>query len=497
MSSEKISARLNQSMAAMDTLVHRSINPDIHCRQLQVFRREAAVYYMEGLVSGEFMQEFVLAHLMECRNEPLNGDPACRIADMLPVPDLVQTDKYRDAVSQIMNGKAVILLEGMNCAVCVDVRAFVRRGISPPLTESVVNGPHQGFNESVRDNITLIRRILPTPELIGEMTSVGETCPTALCIMYLNNAVDEALLQRIRNRLNSLHVDHVMSIGALEQLLEDRPFALFPQCCLTERPDRAASFLLEGQIVLVLDGSPQILCMPVSILHLLHTPDDSSMRWQYGSFIRLIRLLGAAATLLLPGAFVAAVTFHPELLPVTLLTAILESQAAVPLSIPVEMLLMLMMFNLIGEAGMRVPGIVGSSLGTVSGLILGQAAVEAKLVHPLLIIVVAVASLGSYAIPDYALGMAFRIAQLLFLGAASVFGVYGMVLLGAAGMVHLCSLRSLGSPYAAPIAPVRTHNPDVFVRYPIWNQRLRGYLANPWANLRIRDRMRGFDRRGK
>ncbi len=495
MKKDQISARLEQTLESMDALLHRRINPDMHCRRFEVFRREAAVYFMEGVVSSDFLQHYILTPLMHCRQEDMRGDLAQAISDLVPVLDAVQAQSCREAVGQVMNGKAVVLVDGMGCAVCFDIRMFVRRGIAPPLTESVVNGPHQGFNESIRDNITLIRRILPTPELIGEMTSIGEEIPTSLCIMYLKNAVDEDQLQRLKNRLNSLHVDHVLSIGALEQLLEDRPYALLPQCCLTERPDRAASFMMEGQIVLVLDGSPQILCMPVSILHLIHTPDDSSMRWQYGTFMRLIRLLGAAATLLLPALFVAAVTFHPELLPVTLLTAILESQAAVPLSIPMEMLLMLLMFNLIGEASTRVPGVVGSSLGTVSGLILGQAAVEAKLVHPLLIIVVAVASLGSYAIPDYSLGMALRIAQLMFLGAASFFGVYGMVLLLGAGTVHLCSLRSLGAPYASPVSPVRTHNPDVFVRYPIWHQRLRGYLASAVRMERITGPMRGFGRR--
>lgn len=495
MKADRLPARLDAAIEIMDDLLHRAINPDMHCRRLRVFRRETAVYFVEGMVSSDFLQHYLLGYLMTCEQENVTGDLAQVLQERVPILDAVEEQDGRMAVDQMMHGKAIVLMDGMSGAVCFDLLSFVRRGISPPLTESVVNGPHQGFNESLRDNVTLLRRILPTPDLIGEMSSVGDRYPTSISLMYLAGAVDEANLQRLKNRIRCLHVDHVLSIGALEQLLEDRPFALFPQCCLTERPDRAASFLLEGQIVVVMDGSPQILCMPISILHLIHTPDDTSMRWQYGTFLRLIRLMGAAVTLLLPGLFVAAVSFHPELLPVTLLTAILESQAAVPLSIPMEMLLMLLMFNLIGEAGTRVPGVAGSSLGTVSGLILGQAAVEAKLVHPLLIIVVAVSSLGSYAIPDYALGIACRIAQLLMLLAASVFGLYGMVLLLGVGVIRMCSLRSLGSPYAAPLAPARVHNPDMFVRYPIWYQRLRGWLANPRSMLRIVGPMRGFDRR--
>ena len=315
--------------------------------------------------------------------------------------------------------------------------------------------------------------------------------------MYLRGVADEDNLTRLRSRLEGVRVDHVLSIGALQQLLEDRPYALLPQCILTERPDRAASMLLEGQIVLLLDGSSQALVLPGSIWHLIHTPDDTSARLPYGAFMRLIRLLGLLCALLLPGLFVAFVTFHPEALPVTLLTSILESQASVPFSIPLETFVMLIMFNLIGEAATRVPSVVGSTLGTVSGLILGQAAVEAKLVHPLLLIVVAVASLGSYAVPDYSLGIALRIGQLAMVAAGSIFGVYGMVLFIAACTVHLTSLTSLGSPFCAPISPKRARNPDGLIRGAIWTQRWRTWLSAADDRMRVRGPMRRWDRRNR
>lgn len=213
--------------------------------------------------------------------------------------------------------------------------------------------------------------------------------------------------------------------------------------------------------------------------------------------MRLIRLLGLLCALMLPALFVAFVTFHPQALPAALLTSILESQAEVPLSVPLEMLLMLIMFNLVGEASIRVPSLTGSTLGTVSGLILGQAAVEAKLVHPLLIIVVAVSSLGSYAVPDYSLGLAVRIGQLLLLASGSIFGVYGIVLFMTALCVRLCSLTSLGAPFAAPLSPPRAHNPDLLTRHPLWQQRWRTWLGSAENNMRSRGRMRGWDRRGQ
>lgn len=487
---ERVSLSLEESMRLLDARLHLSINPDVKKRVFRVFGRAAAVYVLDGLVSMEYVQRFVIEPCLYHGEAEMTGRVVDALMRIIPVGD-VQTGHDLDKLAQqLTTGNAILLCDGMREALCFDMRQFARRGISPPLTESVVNGPHQGFNESIRDNLTLLRRILPTPDLITEMTQVGDTIPTALSIVYLKGIVEEESLKSIKNRLNSIKTDHVLSIGALEQLIEDTPWTLLPQSCLTERPDRAASFLLEGQVVLVLDGSPQALAMPISFLHLLHTPDDTSMRWQTGSFLRIIRYLGILCTLLLPGLFAATVIFHPEVLPVTLLTSILESQAEVPLSIPVQAFLMLLMFNLIGEASTRVPSVVGTTLGTVSGLILGQAAVEARLIHPLLIIVVAVASLGSYAVPDYALSLAIRMGQLLFLGVGCIFGLYGMVLLGAAMLIRLCSLRSLGSPYAAPIAPLREHNPDLWLRWPIWFQNLRTWLADPRNRRRTRGPMR-------
>jgi len=495
--SKPVSRAINRNREAMDAALFRSINPDMHVRHFRAFSRDASVYYAEGLVSTDYLQHYVLTPLQRLRDAEPSEPLDMAIHAAVHACDVAGAASIDEAVTQVMNGRAVVFVDGMACAQGFDVRFSVRRGIAPPLSETVVQGPHQGFNESIRDSITLLRRLLPTPELIGEMRTVGGKYPTALSVMYLNDAVDRDSLARLKNRLDGLHTDHVLSIGQLQQLLEDRPFSLIPQCILTERPDRAASMLLEGQIVLVLDGSPQVLVMPASILHLLHTPDDASARWQYGSFMRILRLLGLLMALLLPGLFAAIVTFHPEALPVTLLTAVLESQAAVPFSIPAETFLMLVMFNLIGEAAARVPSAVGSTLGTVSGLILGQAAVEAKLVHPLLLIVVAAASLGSYAVPDYSLSVAVRIGQLLMLLAGCIFGVYGLVLFLAVGAVRLCALTSLGSPFAAPMAPLRPHNPDELTRGPVWRQRWRTWLGSATHQQRTQGPMRRWDRRNR
>ncbi|MEG0126762.1 MAG: spore germination protein, partial [Clostridia bacterium] len=231
-------------------------------------------------------------------------------------------------------------------------------------------------------------------------------------------------------------------------------------------------------------GSPLALAMPMGIWHLFHAPDDSHMRWQYGSYMRLIRFIGAVISLLLPALFVSIVIYHPIALPMTLLTSILQSRTVVPISLLGESVLLLTFFSLINEAGTRVPGLMGSSLGLVSTLILGTAAVDAALVSPLLIIVVALSGLGGYALPDYSLSFAFRIAQMLLL---LIGGMMVLLVCCVAGM------ESLGMPYLAPSSPKRTHNPDLILRAPVFRQRLRAYLANPAHMDRAHGRMRRFD----
>ena len=494
---QPITAAIGENRAAMDAALNRTINPDMHVRHLRVFGREASVYYAEGLVSTDMMQHYVLLPLTDMRDAPLPQDTAATLQQCVCACDAVVAGDIAAAVTQVMNGRAVTFVDGMACAVGFDVRFSVRRGISPPLAETVVMGPHQGFNESIRDCITLLRRILPTPDLIGEMRTIGDRYPTPLCLLYLKEAVDGENLARLKARLEGVRVDQVLSIGALSQLLEDRPYSLLPQSILTERPDRAASMLLEGQIVLLMEGSPQALVLPASLLHLLHTADDAAARWQYGTFMRLLRILGMLLSLLLPGLFAAVVTFHPDALPVALMTSVLESQATAPLSVPAEAFLLLIMFGLIGEASMRVPSAIGGTLGTVSGLILGQAAVDAGLAHPLMLIVVAASSLGSYAVPDYSLGLALRIGQLMMLAAGCVFGVYGVVLFAAAATVRLCALTSLGSPFAAPLAPLRPRNPDGLTRAPVWTQRWRTWLGSAADQRRTQGAMRRWDRRNR
>jgi Bacillus/Clostridium GerA spore germination protein. len=493
----KFSGHLAKDLMRMRDGLHMDVNMDVNLREFSFLHFSAAIFYLDGMVSSNMLQAYVIKPCLEAKLlMPMAGTALDLLTKKVLISSSFEIERdIKKSIQALMNGQVVLLCDTMAEAILVDIREFAKRPVGTPLTESVVVGQQQGFNESIRDNITLIRRIVHSADLINEMTTVGRNVPTALSILYLKGIASEAALERLKGRIRQIDLDCVLSLGILQQLIEDHPLAFLPQAVTTERPDRVASFLMEGQIVLVMDGSPMALALPINFFHLMHTSDDTNMRWQYGTFIRLIRLIGICTMLYLPSVFVALTMYHLEALPLPLIDSIIESQSAVPLSLFMETLLMLIMFNLINEAGTRVPGILGSSLSIVSGLILGQAAVEAKLISPLLIIVVASAGLGSHAIPDYSVSTAFRILQLAFLLAAALGGFFGLSLLTVFFVCGLCGMTSLGVPYLAPLSPKRSRNLDLLLRLPIFHQRYRTYLADEAAPARSRGRMRMWEGR--
>ena len=476
----------------MDETLHTDQNSDIISRSFQALGTEATLYYIDGMAAGKDVAEHILEPLLQASAPAQKPRSLTRYAmhQCITAPALQAETDPAKALDGLLNGLCLVLLDGCAEAILIDLRSYAHRPINKPVNERVVIGPHEAFNEALRDNLTLLHRLLPTEHLMVSMEKVGTEIHSQAAICYLEGICPRTTVDRLLKRMRGCNVDAVTSIGMLEQLLEDDPMAPLPQAVLTERPDRAVSFLLEGQAVVLLNGSNRALVMPINLWHLCHAPDDSHMRWQYGTAMRLLRLVGALAALLAPALFVCIYTFHPSLLPMTLLTSILQSRTVLPISMYGEAFFLLLIFDLINESGTRAPELMGSSLALVSTLILGTAAVEARLVSPLLLITVALSGLGSFALPDYSLAFAFRVAQLLLVPVAGLTGAGGL----CAALVMLCcwvgGMESLGSPYLAPVAPVRLHNPDLILRRPVYRQRLRPEAA--FHVKRSHGRMRGW-----
>ena len=476
----------------IDSAMRVGVSEDSLRRAFTLMGQPAALYYVDGLSSDIKIQEYILEPCLRAQGENPTRDTL--LQHVLTAGSVRGTLHLRTLIESVYAGDAALICQGVEGALLLDVKGFAKRGVQTPATETGVLGPQEAFTGSLRDNVVLMRRIMRTPALISEQTSVGKIIPSRVCLLYLDGVARQENLCELRRRLAGCNVDYVSSIGMLEQLLEDDPYALAPQTVTTERPDRAASFLLAGQILIGLENAPQMMALPMNLIQLFHAPDDTALRFQYGTFLRLLRVLGILAALLAPSLFVALTGYHTEGVPLTLLTSVQEAQSRVPVSIFPATLSMLIIFSLINEASTRVPAMMGGSLGVVSALILGQAVAEANLVSPLLIVMVALSGLGSFVMPDYAMSIALRIAQLLLVIAAGVAGLFGLVLCLFALSLRVLSQTSLLSPLCAPIAPARPRNPDITLRYPVWRQRLRTYLADPRAMLRARGRMRAWER---
>lgn len=460
---------LEENKACLSAVFHMPENKDVIIKEMDAFGFKVMISYIEGLVDTEKLSESVIKPLMESK-EKADVSPDMRLeflkTRVLYAPQMSECETFLDISREMLNGICVLFADGLSEAAFIDLRKIPYRPVNRTNNESVVLGSQEGFVENLRMNISLIRKNLRTTELITELIDVGSKNKTKAALLYVNGVADEAIVDEARRRLKSIDVQTLMGTGQIQQLIEDHPLSLFPQILQTERPDRAAAGLSEGQFAILTDNSPYALMGPSTIFHFLHASDDSFMRWQYGTFVRFIRLLGVLFSLLLPGMYIALTQFHSHLLPMNLLSSIAEARANVPFTILGEILFMEFAFQLITEAGTRIPSQIGSALGIVGALILGQAAVTANIASPILIIIVAITGLGNFVIPSYSMSIGLQIYRLIILFAGTMFGLYGIVFALFIMTASLCSMRSFGAPYVSPLAPKRPGKGDVVLRMP-------------------------------
>ena len=297
-------------------------------------------------------------------------------------------------------------------------------------------------------------------------------------LVYEKDLVNEELLQTINDKLAEIDSDAIIDLSILEQYIEERPRSLFPTILYTERPDRAASFIQEGHVILLMENSPSCLILPATFWTLFHSPEDHYLRTPYGNFIRILRIIALFVSLFTSSFYIAMTNFHVGMIPPDLLMAIAGTRERVPFPSIIEVLIMELAFELIREAGLRVPSPIGPTIGIVGALILGQAAVQANIISPIIIIVIALSGLSSFIISDVSMNFAIRITRFAFIFSAGFIGIYGMAALFIAGLFYVVSLKSFGTPYFAPMTP---HFPlsskDLIIRHVPIKERFRpGYL---------------------
>ena len=478
---------INENLDFLKSKYNTLISPDVKIREFNMFvlnkNYKCFIIYIDGLVDSISINNFILEPLMseKHRYSKTFGGTLSEYIDncLLTQNSVKKVQEFKDVFSGINMGDCLLFIDTLNVAFGIDVKKFQQRSISVPENESVIKGPQQGYVENLRTNTSLLRRIINNENLVIENIEVGKVSQTRCGVCYMQNIANGDLVSEVKYRLQNLDVDSLISTGELEQLIEDDEGFGIPQVLSTERPDKCAKYLLQGRVVVLVNGNPYAIIMPATIEDFLFSPEDTNLRPLFANFLRSIRVLAALITLLLPGIYMAITSFHQELLPTELLFSILSARENVPFPIILELLLMEISFELIREASLRVPSLIGSSIGIVGALILGDAAVNAGIVSPTLIIIVAITGIASFAIPDFSFGFHVRVFRFWFIALGFTAGFLGIGIGLFIYITMLCSLKSFGVPYTTPIAPSYNTKGNGFFIPPIWKQEYRASFLSP------------------
>lgn len=485
---KKISGDLGFNINVIKKIYKIPGNSDLVSRQFNITAAgrvlKGYIVFIDGLTDRVSISNNILQPLMLLSNIDIKEDVK-NLGEyiynrLLPFNQIKKVDNYKELVGNINFGGCGVFIDGLDYAFAADVKSWEHRTVSAPSSETVIRGPQEAFNEQLRANTALIRKILKDKDLMVEGTTVGKRSNTPCAILYIRDIANDSLVKEVMRRVKGVKVDYIFDTGELEQLIEDNTLLAAPQIIATERPDRVAMMLAHGNIAVILDGSPFVLVMPATITEFLHTTEDTNIRYPYVNFIRIIRIIGVLIALLLPGLYIAVTNFHQEMIPTNLLFAIEASRENVPFPSVVEILIMEFSFELIREAGIRVPGAIGSTIGIVGGLILGQAAVSANLVSPIMIIIVAITALGSFSVPSFSMSFSIRIIRFAYIILGATAGFLGIALGLMVNSLMLAASKSFGVPFLTPFGPITNGKySDKLSRKPIWKQEKRPDYLNP------------------
>lgn len=477
-----ISKDIEENICYLKKQFNYPTNKDIVVREFKALGKyRAFIVYIDGMVDRTTINNFILRPLLKAQYSEKEQKYGLdyMLENAIETNQTKRIFNYDEIIYEILSGDTGLYVDGCDYYIFSETKGFDKRGVEPPKSEGTVRGSQEAFNENIRTNITLIRRIIKNKAFTTEFIKVGKQDNTMCAVCYINGIINPAIVDEVKRRLTGISTDEIQGSGMLEQFIEDAPMSLIPTILSTERPDKASINMLEGKVCILVDGSPFALIVPITIADLFHSPEDSSLRWPYGTLNRIVRIYAIFVSTLLPGLFIAATNFHQEMVPTEILIAIARARENVPFPTIIEILLMESSFELIREAGIRIPGLLGNTIGIIGAIILGQAAVQADLISPVIIIVIAITGLGSFAIPDFAFALGIRIVRILFIAAGAFLGFYGVTLMMVVVILLLVDMKSFGVPFISIYAPKVHKDLDKIIRFPVWKQELRPDQFNP------------------
>jgi spore germination protein len=429
------------------------------------------VIYLQGMVDEALFDENILKPILENQFASTKEEFFYKLLDLKQVSAISST-VYLDmnkAVQSVLDSNVLIVIEGESRMLAFPFTHFDKRQISEPANENVIRGPRESFVEDISTNITLIRRKIKTPSLKMEQLLVGKLTKTKVIISYIEGVCKQDLVDDVKERLSQVQMDGVLGSSYLEECIEDHPFSPFPQTEKTERPDVAASALLQGRIVVFVDGTPIPIIIPVNFYMFLQSAEDYYQRYISATWIRWIRIAFLLISLLFPSVYIAITTFHPEMIPTSLLISVAAARENVPFPAFVEAFMMEVTFEGLREAGIRTPKAIGQAISILGALVIGQAGVQAGIVSAPMVIIVSLTGISNFIIPHYDLAFTIRFLRFPVMFLAGSFGMFGLMIGMLIIYIHMVSLRSFGMPYLAPTAPLRLSDlKDVFIRAPWW-----------------------------
>ncbi|UFJ39191.1 spore germination protein [Brevibacillus humidisoli] len=463
---------ISQILGSTDDLAIRLI-------RLKESGKSAAVLHLSGMAKKEDISEFIVKYLTTSIHE--SEEPA--------IHEIERGADLRHVIRSILSGNAILLIEGKREAYIASTPGWDRRGVEEPRVEAVVRGPRDGFTETLTVNAALIRFRLRDPNLRLRRLVVGERTQTAVNVMYLDGLADPGIVDEVIQRIQKIRVDGVLESGYIEQFIEDRTWSPFPQIQNTERPDKVVANLLEGKVAILVEGTPFVLVAPAVFSQFYQSPEDYYERFYISIFIRVIRFTSMMIALFLPSLYIAFSSFHPEMIPSKLVIAMAAGRSTVPFPSIVEAFIMEITIEILREASVRLPGPIGPTIGIVGALVVGEAAVTAGLASPIMVIIVALTTIGSFATPSYSAAISIRMLRFPMMIMAGIFGLYGIMLFLILIVIHLSSIKSFGVPYMSPLSPIKIRDMrDLLVRLPLSRMRRRPSLFNPLDEVRMERR---------
>ncbi|WP_223593315.1 spore germination protein [Neobacillus bataviensis] len=401
--------------------------------------RHFRLFYLDTMIELAVVQEHIIRPLLH------NGDVSVREA--VSILDYSETDLISVGSTALVEGKTVVQIEGEAKLYLLGSELSKERAVNIPVNERVLRGSNQALIENMDTNLNLMRKQIASPDLVVKFYQVGRRSNTKVAVLYLHSLANKEVIKEFEHRISTIDIDYVEAPGFLQELIEDKKFSVFPKILVTERPDRVRSYLMDGKIAILTDGSPDCLIVPVSFWAFLQSPDDYQVGWLFGSSLRFLRVIGFLLTISLPGLYVALVTFDPRIVPFEIALTLQSSMQYIALPPVLEAITMLVILEILREATVRLSSSIANTIGVVGGIVIGTVVVESNLISNMMVIVTALTGIASYIIPSYEMRLAARLLYYPFIFMASIFGLIGLMLAFLLVLTHLARINTMGIPY--------------------------------------------------